>query len=255
MKQVTLVSLYGQKENSFAQLVRGCTEIIQKSVLRRVFRPYHPNQIHGTIIGMEKLIGYSKHFNANFWGSSGSNVEMDFTRLLTTLSEQLPMTVQFGGFSPEFKAFESFGRSPYERSFQFQWPTNRVTIIGWPHSNGNFTVSRQLNTLRNSLATNCNINHKYAGDNDLFMVLGEITPLSNLSKVEIKKLQDASSDVEKEVRDYLASQKLDVVINVDSVSVVQYEDETLALDSTVPFRISNEELDADFVSKLFNLRF
>jgi hypothetical protein len=251
MKQLTLVSLYGQKMKSLAQLIQGCTEIIQKSALRQVFRPYSPNQIHGTIVGMEKLMGYSKHFNANLEATSGNKLEMDFTKLLPTLSQHLPMTIRFGGFSSEFNDFNSFGGSPYQRSFQVQWSSNRITIIGWPHAKGDFTTTRQLNGLRDSITANCNISHKYRDDNDLFMVLGEIISLDRFSESEIEKLHTAASSVEKEVRDYLAGQKLDVVIDLDSVSVVQYEDETLSLDSTVPFRVSNEELNADFISNLF----
>lgn len=251
MKQLTLVSLYGQKQKSLAQLIRGCTEIIQQSELRQVFRPYDPDQIHGTIVGMEKLIGYSKHLNVNLEASSGNKVEMDFTQLLPTLSKHLPMSIRFGGFHSEFNNFNSFGGLPYERSFQVQWSSNRITIIGWPHAKGDFTTTRQLNGLRDSITATCNISHKYKDDNDLFMVLGEITSLGRFSESEIEKLHTAASSVEREVRDYLAGQKLDLVIGLDSVSVVQYEDETLSLDSTVPFRVSNEELNADFISNLF----
>ena len=251
MKQLTLVSLYGQKKKSFTQLIQGCTEIIQQSALRQVFRPYSSEQIHGTIVGMEKLMGYSKHFNANLEVSSGNKLEMDFTKLLPTLSHHFPMTIQLGGFHTAFNDFNSLGGSPYERSFQVQWSSNRITIIGWPHAKGDFTTTRQLNALRDSITATCNISHKYRDDNDLFMVLGEIISLDRFSGSEIEKLHAAASSVEREVRDYLAGQKLDVVIDLDSVSVVQYEDETLSLDSTVPFRVSNEELNADFISNLF----
>jgi len=251
MKQLTLVSLYGQKEKSLAMLIQECTEIIQQSVLRQVFRPYSPNQIHGTIIGMEKLIGYSKHFNANLEAISGNKIEMDFAKLLPTLSQHLPMTIRFGGFSSEFSDFNSLGGLPYQRSFQVQWPSNRITIIGWPHAKGDFTTTRQLNGLRDSISATCNISHKYRDDNDLFMVLGEITSLERFSESEIEKLHPAASSVEREVRDYLASQELDVVIDLDSVSVAQYEDAKLSLDSTTPFQVSNQELDADFISNLF----
>lgn len=251
MKQATLVSLYGQKTKPLVQLIKTCTEIIQQSALDRVFRPYNINQIHGTLIGMEKLVDQSKHFNANIWKDSGNKVEMDFTNLLPTLLKHLPMTFRFGGFKPAFNRFNSLGCLPFERSFQIQWATNRVTLIGWPHVNGDYTSTRCLNFLRHEIAETCHINHKYKNDNDLFLVLGEISSLDKFSESEIENLHNAGNFIEKEIRDYLAVNELDVIIDEETVFIVQYEDESLSLNSTEPYCLSNKKLNAKFIDSIF----
>jgi hypothetical protein len=251
MKQVTLVSLYGHKPKTLVQLVHGCRQIIQSSPLRRLFRPYHLGQIHGTLIGMEKLIGYSDHFNANRWVATGKKTVMDFNRLLSTLQKHLPVMVRFGGFQPTFNAFASFGRCPYERSFQIQWATRRFTIIGWPHDHGDFLTNRSLDNLRGALGKNCNIQHKYKNDNDLFMVIGEMVAVESFSDLELAQLRAAARAVEIEVRDFLATQSVDVMIDADHLCLAQYEEETLALNSTISYPITKQGIDAGFISDLY----
>ena len=207
MKQLTLLSLYGHKRKPLAQLIGGCVEIISQSPLRRVFKPYHPLQIHGTLVGMEKLIGYSDDFNANIWVDSGIKTRMDFSLLVDTLKQHLPMTVRFGGFPQFFSEFKSLGLSPYERSFQVQWPTNRFTLIGWPHTRGDFTADRLLEKFREDMGKNCHIQHKFKNDNDLFLVVGEIVGLENLSDIELAQIKGATPSLESDVRNYLAAQE------------------------------------------------
>lgn len=252
MKQVTLVCLYGHKTKSLEQLIRDCMDLIQQSPLRRVFRPYLLSQIHGTIIGMEKMIGYSDNFNANIWSSNGNKTVMNFNEFLPTLHQHFPMTVQIGGFGQEFNKFDSFGHSPYERSFQVQWVSNRFTIIGWPHSKGDYTTVRKLNKVRDALGENCNIKHKYSGDNDLFIVLGEIVNLESFTDEELAQFKMAAQMLETEVRNYLSATKLDVTIDLDAVSVAQYELETLALSSTVAHRITNPGISSEFFASLYS---
>jgi len=251
MKQLTLVSLYGPKPEPLARLIRGCTDIIQSSPLGRVFLPYQEGQVHGTIVGMEKLEGHAGLFNANMWLTAGTLAPMDFEPLLPVLRRHLPMTFQFGGFPPAFDAFDSFGRRPYERSFQIQWPAKRATLIGWPHCQGEFAPRRLLNSLRDELAANCNLRHKWGADNDLFMVLGEIAIPGSLSAEEFRMLESAASGLEKEVRDYLAAHKTEVAISCDELAVVQYKNATLAPGSSVPYRITAPGMDAGFIRSLY----
>jgi hypothetical protein len=256
MKQLTLLSLYGHKRKPLAQLIGGCVEIISQSPLRRVFKPYHPLQIHGTLVGMEKLIGYSDDFNANIWVDSGIKTRMDFSLLVDTLKQHLPMTVRFGGFPHFFSEFKSLGLSPYERSFQVQWPTNRFTLIGWPHTRSDFTADRRLEKFREDMKKNCHIQHKFKNDNDLFLVVGEIVGLENLSDIELKEIKDVETPLlETTVRDYLANlakQKgVDIEIKPDEVCIAQYEKETLDLHSTIPHRV-NDGMSSNFISRLYD---
>lgn len=144
MRQVTLVSLYGQKRGNLEQLIKMCWKMINDSKLGKVFEPYHMSQIHGTIVGMEKLIGFDNLFNANIWQASGNKVIMRYNEFLNVVTKHLPITVRFGGFDKNYKEFMSFGKTPYERSFQVKWATSKFTLIGWPHKNLNFTDKRVL---------------------------------------------------------------------------------------------------------------
>ncbi|MBZ5619610.1 MAG: hypothetical protein LAQ69_12940 [Acidobacteriia bacterium] len=252
MKQVTLVSLYGQKRKELAEFAQRCTDIIATSPLRRVFRPYRLEQIHGTLVGMEKLVGYSDHYNANQWAKSNyQRVLMNFGPLFGIVRQHFPLAFQFGGFPKVFTQFDSFGRSPYERSFQVQWASNRVTVIGWPHRNGDFTGTRLLARFRDDVACKCGIRHKYDNDNDLFMVLGEIADLTSFTDDEVATLNHESKQVEDAVRDSLQDHKTEMTVEPDDVLVVQYEKETLPLDTTIAYRITDAGLNAAMISGLY----
>ena len=197
---------------------------------------------------MEKMVGYVDHFNAN---SLSTATPMKFGQLKPTLQKHLPMTVQIGGFKPTFTVFDSFGRRPYERSFQVQWATNRFTLIGWPHKNGDFSI-RQLENLRDEICKECLIKHKYTADNDLFMVLGEIAGHELLSDTELAQLRLATQSVEVDVRDFLAAQKNSIEFDLDQVCVAQYQVETLPLSSTMAYRLHEERVGADFIENLYD---
>jgi len=251
MKQVTLVSLYGHKPNSFVEFVRGCSDIIQRSPLVHIFKPYHIDQIHGTIIGLEKFAGFSKPYNARIWKETGDKVVMDFSQLLPVVEKHLPFVVQFGGFSKSFDEFESFGYSPYERSFQTQWGTKCFTLIGWAHKEGDFTTHRLLQEFRNEIESKCHIRHKYHGDNDLFMVLGEIAIPDSTTDNELAQLKDISSSVETKIRDYLIDNKINLTIDSDALSLAQYETTNLDLSSTVSHPLKTSGIDVKFIENLY----
>ena len=252
MKQVTLVSLYGQKRKELTELIKSCTDIITASPLRRVFFPYHLQQVHGTLVGMEKLVGYQDHYNANEWEKSNyKKAVMNFEPLISLVKQHFPMTFQFGGFHKAFIQFDSFGRWPYERSFQVQWASKRITLIGWPHRDGNFTSNRLLVRFRDDVANKCSIRHKYTNDNDLFMVLGKIAGLDSITDEEVEAIKQESVYVEEAVRDHLVNQKTEICVEPDDVLIVQYEKEILPLDSTVAHRITNQALDKTFIRGLY----
>jgi hypothetical protein len=146
---------------------------------------------------MEKLIGFTENFNANTWMESGNREVMEFTPLLKIIKKHFPIKIRFGGFEKSFKHFDSFGKKPYERSFQIQWKTNKLTLIGWPHANGDFIAKRPLEELREDISTHCNILHKYKYDNDLFMVIGEIKGLQLLTASELKEIKFPQQSLKK----------------------------------------------------------
>jgi hypothetical protein len=251
MKQVTLVAFYGQKRGDLEKLIKECWKLIDKSKFRKVFEPYHINQVHGTIVGMGKLIGFDNLFNANSWQSSGDKKIMDYNNFISTVKSYLPIKIRFGGFDESYESFKSFGKSPYERSFQIQRPTSRVTLIGWPYDDKNFTEKRILCDLRQDIETKCKIKHKYPDDNDFFMVLGEIKGIQLLTDSEITSLETESRLLEESIRKYLENNPIDVDITDEQVFLVQYDKETLPLDSTNAYCIQNAGIDVNFIQNLY----
>jgi hypothetical protein len=251
MKQLSLISLYGQKPPSLASLITRCSEFIQESGFGHIFRPYHLHQIHGTLFGMETLTGSPEWFNANIWSHTGRKEAMNFETLRETVMPYLPMTVRFGGFGKTWNGFTSFGKIPYERSFQVQWTANKVTLIGWPHRKGEFSPSPPLDNLRRDAAAKCNMRHKYDDDNDLFLVLGEITGLEILPDSQRREIKSAASRLEEKVRKFLEKNLIDVEIGYDQVFLARYGKESLPLDSTDVYCISKPEIDAGFMKSLY----
>jgi hypothetical protein len=255
MKQVTLIAHYGQKPRVFENYVGRCWQHILQSPLRRFFSPYHMNQVHGTIIGMEKLIGYSEPFNANLWRESGERKVMGFAKLLQIAREDIRFRIRFGGFTPHDTSIDSFGKTPYVRSIQFQWAQRKVTIMGWHHEEGDFSRYTELWKLRKRIEDDCNVKHRYSNDNDFFMVIGELVNLESLSDEELSQLKQEGERLEQTVREELATDpklKIDLEIDSGTIFVTQYKEETLALSSTRAYCVVQTNLDADFILGLYD---
>ncbi len=251
VRQLTVISLYGQKPASLLNLIRHCSEFIQGSEFRRVFKPYDLHQIHGTFFGMERLVGFAECFNKNIWIHTGRKEAMNFMPLLETVMKHLPMTVRFGGFGKTFTGFKSAGKFPYERSFQVHWNTNKVTLIGWPHRNDDYTSRLLLKTLRSEITTKCKIGHKYDNDNDLFLVIGEISRIQELSDFERKEIRNSASILEEQLREYLENNMTDVEIGFEQVFIARYDKESLPPNSTNVYCINMPGIDAHFLSNLY----
>ena len=259
MHQVTLISLYGEKPKGFTDLVSAVCKTIQRSTLRRFFRAYDIRQVHGTFVGMEKVPGYRRHFNLNLKQSAGKLIDMGFERLRDTVREKLPIDIQIGGFTPDFDTFHSMGKKPYVRSFQIQWRRGNVTLIGWPfQTQGNLRSYRRtpLLDLRDDLQRTCHIQHKYPRpkyeDNDLFMVIGELSDLQLVSDVQLRILETkVVPDIEQLVRDYLSANPIDIVVGEQEGFVARYTHETLPFDSTEVYCLADETLDTALIDALY----
>jgi len=70
------------------------------------------------------------------------------------------------------------------------------------------------------MATRRSIKHKYDNDNDLFIVLGEITNLASFTDHEVTMLRQESRWVEDAVRDVLQGYKMAITVECDDVLVV-----------------------------------
>lgn len=208
---------------------------------------------------MEKVPRHVTPYNLNIRQSSGVLTEMTFEELSRTVFDHLPMNFQFGGFARDFAEFLSFGKKPYLRSFQTQWPTRKVTIIGWPFKeteSGRSFADKTLFNLRTNLRQRCSIEHKYPPpkyeDNDLFMVLGDLVDMENVTESEFLEVKGAvTTAVESTVRDYLAANPIEVTVSKSQVFVARYTDQTLCLDSTNVYCMDHPSIDGPFIRRLY----
>lgn len=254
MKQVTLVAYYGRKSSAFEQYIRTCWDHITASPLRHFFAPYHPNQVHATIVGMEKLIGHSENWNANKWRASREKEkhEMNFGRLLEVVRNHSGFTIRFGGYQPVDTFVTSFGERPFVRSFEFQWPQRKVTIMGWHHTDGDFSCHKALWELRDQLDKECNVRHKYNLDHDFFVAIGDIVNLGSLTDAGIIQLKGVATIVADELRKKLANAKpTDLAIKADNIFAIQYEHESLTLNSSRAYCITRKDVTGAFLAGLY----
>lgn len=248
-KQLTLVSFYGNKADDLGLLIKSCIQKIQQSPLGKLFRPYSINQIHGTIIGMERVDKANTFYNLNIATRSKNHVTMNFSNFMPTAHKNFPMTILFGGFPPSFNEFTSAGKSPNIRTFQIQWENKKVTLIGWPHDNGRITA--QLNNTRTDFLENCNIAHKYKNDNDLFMVLGEMDHPTNLSLSEKKQLSLDTEQLETSIRNHLHQHPTNITLDLDSLSIAQYTNPTLPIAHTINHSLNKSGIRAEYIKALY----
>jgi len=228
--QLSLVAYYGAKRAGLANLLDRCRRTIVDGPLGESFAPYRAAQVHATITGMESLPG-SPGWNRNLFEHRGVRARMDLSRIDEVVRRRLPLTIRFGGFAPGDRPFESRGQEPYARTFQIHATTGQVTLIGWPHRDGEF-APRLLEDLRREIERTCNIAPKYDRDNDLYLVLGTLSgPVP----------QEDASAVERAVRDRLRDHPVDILIRREDLSIVRYEEPTLDPASTVDHRLADPE--------------
>ncbi|NEO98492.1 MAG: hypothetical protein F6K58_07410 [Symploca sp. SIO2E9] len=130
MRQVTLISLYGEKSLELVNLIHQCQKMIA-GITGIEFTPYDLPQIHATILGLEQVIGTPMH-NLNLAKYQNLSKKMDVCGFLNWLriSDYVPFQIQVGGFDDCDYDFTSRGQRPYERSFSLQG--NKAVIMGWP---------------------------------------------------------------------------------------------------------------------------
>ena len=147
--KLTLTAFYGEKPRQLAELIAFCQGRVSAHVPNG-FEPYEPAQVHATIIGFEGRWIDGRLHNDNLL-QRGERRCMDIENALRFLqaTNMLPFQARIGGFhADEDFGFESFGRHPYERSFEIQ-ASNAVVAMGWPVAGSTFTNA--LDDLRREL--------------------------------------------------------------------------------------------------------
>lgn len=259
--QVTLVSIYREKNRDLTALIARCQELVIQAI-GSAFTPYDLQQIHATIIGLERY--RAPAYNANFLKHRGRLVEMDFAGFLAYLRacSQIPFKVQLGGFANLDYPFTSRGTRPYERSFSIQ--DDKVVLMGWPvhreHSPG--PIPRQpaggppdgrvypatLDIIRRA-AQAFGVLHSYHRavndvDNDLFCRIGVI---------ETKALTTARKSALEARGRQLMSQwpPLIIEIGLENICIAAYEDDRLPVLSTRTWPLTDLQVDGALTPSLF----
>ncbi len=230
-----LVAIYGNKPEKLAQIIHDCQKIITSDV-GAGFHPYDVRQIHATIVGLGNVK------SSNSLSFAGQTIPRDVDGFLNYLrhDEKIPFQIKVGGFHKDDKSLLSRGLSLYERSFSFQ--AGKGVIIGWPFSLGE-TYSEVLDGIRKT-ALKFGFCHRYYQssndfDNDFYFRIG----LYDSSVPD-----SARRAVEKKIRKYL-SQAEPIVIDVttSNLFIAITENETLSLDTTIVWPVSDLNLTADML--------
>jgi hypothetical protein len=258
--QVTLVSLYGDKNKDFAAAITQWQQVVTQAV-GSAFTPYDVRQIHATITGLERH--QAPVYNSNFAKYRGREVSMDFAGLLAYLRScgHFPFEVQIGGFANRDYPFTSRKTVPYERSFSVQG--DKVVVMGWPVRGEPFsdtpaTLAAQIHEARiypptldliRHAAQRFGILHGYHRsvtdvDNDLFFRIGLIDPKATTPV--------ATSALESQVRHlYSTLRPLVIEIRLEDIYIAAYEDDKLPAPSTRIWSLADPQVTGSFVAGLF----
>lgn len=261
MKQVTLISLYGEKTNEFSTLIAECQRFVSKA-LGAGFTPYDPRQVHATIIGLEHRVA-SVGCNANFATYRARQIVMDFDGFLGYLRTcgHFPFDVQIGGFASRDYPFTSRKTTPFERSFSIQ--RDKVVVMGWPLRGEPFQAAPAtraasiqeariypltLDVIRHAAQRYGILHgqHRRATDtdNDLFFRIGLVDPKAPTLATP--------GELETQVRQWLSMlPPLVIEIRLDDVCVAAYEDDRLPLSSTQVWSLADPRVTGTFIGDLF----
>ena len=234
---LSLVSFYGDKPVQLIDLIQKLQICLTNQLIKDKFVPYQLEQVHGTIIGCEGYKTEAGVINKWFYERREETRYINFPGLIDYLQHQasLPLTIRFGGYDRNTDYnFLSRNQHLYDRSFQLQPADNQTipVLIGWSWSNN--SVSLAVDDLRRQLQQ-FNLLHKYHTtpkdiDNDFYLRLGTIN--AKLTSAEIQAISI-------EIRNLLEAQPaLYIPITINDLAFAQYQDLTLATETTKIFPIA-----------------
>jgi hypothetical protein len=233
---LTLTAFYGEKPKPFEEFLVWCQDLVGAQA-GDGFIPYEIEQVHATIVGLESRWLRGRQVNENLF-RLGQVRPMDLPGMAHFLEStaRLPMQVRIGGFHREKSYdFESFGKHPYERTFEIQ-QNDTVVAMGWPFEGS--SITNALYELRRELLQ-FNVLHKYhmtAGceDNDLFFVIGRMDSRMPPHWDRVR--------VSDHIRSQVAGMK-PMLFDVEraNLSFVRYHDRRLPLSSSIRLRLEDAE--------------
>jgi hypothetical protein len=145
------------------------------------------------------------------------------------------MHIQIGGFSPSFKMFLSQGKIPFQRSFDINITSRKIVLMGWPINNDQLLIA-----LREKMEDGCNIAHKYAGDNDFYMVLGEIDPAQAIGEQDSAGIFSYIAHTQSMLQHFLSEKRTELELTKENLSLVCYESEMLPIENTRVFPLGSK---------------
>lgn len=262
MRQLTLISLYGQKPSALVDLIAECQKQVSDAV-GTAFTRYDVREVHATIIGLERRIG-SRLCNLNMW-QQGQPEEMSIGAFLSALKKPelgKGLPVRIGGFDDRGYPFSSRNTTPYSRSFSIQG--DKVVVMGWPISEELLAATgdeekslahkvesypKTLEEIRRD-AQSHGILHAYHSleskevvDNDLYFRIGLIDPTMFTYK--------AGQETEARLRKYLSKNPIKLRITTDDIYVASYKDERLPLGSTKVWSLADDRVTGGLAERLY----
>jgi hypothetical protein len=250
--QLTLVAHYGPKPPGLARHINQVLAAIAASEVGRYFQPHCLEQIHATIVGLERVPAEIDVIdNLNEYAATGRRRAMELACALKLARRLPPLTIRFGGFEPEDRRIESFGRPPYVRSFQLHIAQGNATIIGWHHRDGDFRHADELWALRRRFHEQCGARPKYAADSDFFMTLGTLVDLPPSGSRAGIDLAVAAAAVEERIRRQIADRPVDVVVSAEDLAVVRYQTRDLTPTTSTAYPVLDPSLTATTLAQLY----
>jgi hypothetical protein len=252
--QATIVAHYGPKPDAVATWLTGCLGML-RALVGTHFEGYEIDQIHGTLIGLERDDRHAGTFrNRNFQVLRGIRAEMDFDGLLPALrfAFDSPLLVQIGGFAPGDDPFRSRGLRPFDRSFSIQG--NKAVVMGWPVRSSSTNDARpsfdhregrsrrypdSLHRIRLDMQSH-GVLHAYHArprdfDNDFYFRIGTLSDCTPLTSRVVSRTEVAA-------RKWLAAHPLFIEIRLGDLSVAFYEKTELPRATTQTRCLSDTQL-------------
>jgi len=202
---------------------------------------------------MEKIIGFRNFANLNNWDINNNLINMKFDQFIQIIKNlTFPIEIKFGGFKENYSDFLSCPNSklpqkePYFRSFSINIRMGKAILIGWPHHNNDFVNNKKLLHLRNEMKSKANIVHKYDNweDNDFFVVLGDFSNKSYwLAENNSSEIESLNTSIRNRMSELNNSKGVDISLNLNDIYLVQYQNETLELQSSEAFNLLNYNFD------------
>ena len=243
-RQLTLVSFYGEKTEEFVVWIRSIQQILSAE-LGTAFEPYSPDQIHGTIIGLEGTRVESGVRSNNRLEYLGEECTFDFDRMLNFLRTPFGgCSIQVGGFRPDGDySFLSQGQHPFVRSFSIQRET--AVAMGWPTIDGTFpnALDRLRRTLERFGALRKWAWNEGEVDNDFYFVVGRVASTLDEAMRQATELR---------IRDLIASSPpLLLRLTPQDLQFVSYTDRRLLRDDARVFPLKDTATTAEALTNAY----